>query len=59
MEKSGYLVETKNGKSGRTYHSKGLINDKVPVYLETSKFMYSDKAILCNPKTLKMIGFID
>lgn len=29
----GYLVTTKNGLQGRTYHSKGLINGKIPVYL--------------------------
>lgn len=29
----GYLVTTKRGLQGRTYHSKGLINGKVPVYL--------------------------
>lgn len=31
---SGYIVLTKHGKQGRTYHNKGLINNKVPVYLE-------------------------
>ena len=56
---SGYLVITKKGLRGRTYHSKGLINSKVPVYLEESKFKYSDKAILCYSETLKVIGFID
>lgn len=35
MKNSGYLVETKDGKHGRTYHSKGLINGKIPVYLAT------------------------
>lgn len=58
-DRSGYLVETKSGKKGRTYHYKGLIGGKVPVYLEVSKFQYSDQAILCDPNTLKQIGFID
>lgn len=60
-ENSGYLVETKTGKRGRTYHSKGLINGKVPVYLEdeNKKLSFSDNAILCDPATLRIIGFID
>jgi hypothetical protein len=56
---SGYIVETKDGKKGRTYHSKGLINKKVPVYLEVAPFQYATQAILCDPKTLKQRGFID
>lgn len=35
MKNSGYLVETKEGKPGRTYHSKGLVNGKIPVHLAT------------------------
>jgi len=48
----GYLVETKNGLIGRTYHSDPLINGKQPVYLEKGK-------LLCDPGTLKLKGFID
>ena len=59
MKNTGYLVETKSSKIGRTYHSKGLINDKVPVYLEIKKHKYSENAILCDPNSLKQIGFID
>ena len=57
----GYLVVTKAGKSGRTFHSKGLICNKVPVYLELEghPHCYTDKAILCDPKTLQTVGFID
>ena len=51
---SGYLVETKSGKEGRTYHNKGLINGKVPVYIEGE-----EKPILCEPLSLKLTGFID
>ena len=51
---SGFLVETKSGKKGRTYHNKGLINGKVPVYVDGE-----EKPILCDPTTLKQIGFID
>ncbi len=70
MGNPGMLVETKSGKKGRTYNNKPLVYGKVPVYLATemketgipglqvcSKF--SDKGILCDPATLKMIGFID
>jgi hypothetical protein len=59
MKNPGQLVITKSGKKGRTYDSKELINGKVPVYLELSEHEYSDKAILCDPKTLKNRGFID
>ena len=70
---SGQLVKTKDGKIGRTYNSKGLINGKIPVYLAISferlpvkggafedfPSEYSEKAILCDPKTLKPFGMID
>lgn len=55
----GYLVITKDGKHGRTYHCKGRINGKIPVYLETSPGVYSDKGTLCDEKTLTLNGFID
>lgn len=56
---AGYIVKTKTGKMGRTYHSKGLINGKIPVYLEKSKDEHQVTAILCRPETLEQIGFID
>ena len=49
---AGYLVETKTGLKGRTYHNKELINGKAIVYTEKCNF-------LCNPDTLKVIGYID
>ncbi len=55
----GLIVQTKTGKTGRTYHNKCIINGKVPVYLEVDNKSYSDKAILCEPNSLKQIGFID
>lgn len=68
-KKSGYLVETKAGKLGRTIHGKGIINGKIPVYVATKlseekhgiriPLEFSDTAMLCDPKTLKQIGFID
>lgn len=58
-KESGYLVKTKKGKVGRTFHSKGEVGGKTPVYLETEPLTYSDKAILCETQTLKVIGYID
>lgn len=66
-ENSGYLVVTKNGKYGRTYHNKPLINGKTPVYLEIdfgtgdNRFItgYMPIATLCETDSLKILGFID
>ncbi len=49
---AGQLVETKTGLIGRTYNHEDLINGKVRVYTEKGK-------LLCDPKTLKLKGFID
>lgn len=51
---SGYLVKHANGKTGRTYHAKGLIYGKVPVYFDGEKI-----AVLCSKEKLTVIGFID
>jgi len=51
---SGYIVKTKTGKTGRTYHRKGLVNKKIIVYIDGEK-----KPLLCDPKTLEITGFID
>lgn len=71
MKNSGLLVETKYGKQGRTFNNKGIVNGKVPVYLATKFTEFKDDpelkiaiefeetAILCDPATLKQIGFID
>lgn len=59
MKNSGYLVVTKSGKRGRTYHSKEPVNGKLAVYLETEPYIYSDKAVLCVPETVEVIGHID
>ena len=55
----GYVVETYDGKRGRTFHSKGLIKEKIPVYIETEKYKYSETAILYSPDKVKIIGYID
>lgn len=50
---SGYIVETKDGKSGRTYHSEQLVNEKVQVFLDDGT------KLLCASENLKVKGFID
>jgi hypothetical protein len=53
---SGYLVETKSGKHGRTYHREGLVNKKMVVYVDVDG---KEMKMLCDPKTIKVIGFVD
>lgn len=50
---AGKLVETKKGVVGRTYNSDNFINGKVMVYCTDGK------KLLCDPKSLKLIGYID
>lgn len=52
-KRAGMLVETKTGLTGRTYSSEELVGGKVRVYTTTGAKM------LCDPKTLKLKGFID
>lgn len=53
---SGYLVKTKTGKEGRTYHREGLVNKKMVVHVDING---KDVKMLCDPKTIEIIGFID
>jgi hypothetical protein len=53
---SGYLVETKSGKQGRTYHREGLVNKKMVVHLDVDG---KDVKMLCDPKSVKIKGFVD
>lgn len=53
---SGYQVKTKTGKLGRTYHIEGLINKKMVVHVEVNDKIHK---MLCDPKSLEIIGFID
>jgi hypothetical protein len=53
---SGYLVKTKKGKQGRTYHIEGLVNKKLVVHLDVDG---KDVKMLCDPKTVEIIGYID
>ena len=56
---SGYLVETKTGKQGRTYHCEGLLKGKMIVHLEAEKENNKNINYLCDPQTVKIIGYID
>jgi hypothetical protein len=53
---SGYLVITKTGKEGKTYHREGLVNKKMVVHVENDG---KEIKILCDPKTIKIIGYTD
>lgn len=53
---SGYLVETKTGLKGRTYHREALIDGKQIVHVEKEG---KTMKMLCNPKTIEVTGFID
>lgn len=53
---SGYLVKTKTGKEGRTYHREGLVNKKMVVHVDVDG---KDIKMLCDPKTVELIGFVD
>ena len=51
---AGYLVKTKTGKEGRTYHKDGLINDKMVVHIDDGNVK-----MLCDPDTVEITGYID
>jgi len=53
---AGYLVKTKTGKEGRTYHRDGRVNGKVVVYVEIEG---KELKMLCDPKTITVTGYID
>lgn len=53
---SGYLVETKTGLNGRTYHREGLVSGKTVIHIEKDG---KTVKMLSDPKTIKIIGFID
>jgi len=53
---SGFLVKTKNGKIGRTYHRDSLVNKKTIVYIEENGRIIK---MLCDPHSLKIVGFLD
>jgi len=53
---SGYLVKTKSGKEGRTYHRESLVNKKMVVHIEING---ETLKMLCDPKSIKIIGYVD
>lgn len=53
---SGYIVKTKNGLEGRTYHIEKTINNKTVVHLENDG---KTVKMLCDPNSLTIIGFAD
>ena len=61
MKEKGIIVKLLDGRIGRTFNNKGLINGKVPIYLLVDyPSVYSEKAILIEfNKIEKTIGFID
>lgn len=48
----GYLVTTKSGIRGRTYHDEVAINGKIIVHTANGK-------LLCDPTTITRNGYID
>jgi len=50
---AGQLVETKSGKTGRTYNNENLINGKYQVHCTDGS------KLLCSPENLTLKGFID
>ena len=51
---SGCLVETKTGKTGKSFYKDNLVNGKMVVHVENEKMPY-----LCDPKAVKIIGYFD
>jgi len=49
----GYLVKTKSGATGRTYHKEELVNGKIKVHC------IDGTNLLCSPENLTIIGFVD
>lgn len=66
---SGCIVKTKTGKIGRTYSSNELVNGKAMVYLADKAqtnieginlpISYNGGRLLCDPKSLQILGYID
>lgn len=49
---AGMIVQTKTGDIGQTIKGDDFVNGKVKVYL-----LKDNKKILCDPKTLVVIGY--
>ena len=55
----GFLVQTEDGRKGRTYHRESYIRDRVKVYIETSPGEYADTAIMFPRTQISVIGYIE
>lgn len=58
MSRRGYIVKTKTGRQGITYHDDPLINGKKPVHV-TAYCKADPTKILCDPTTLTVTGYVD
>ena len=58
MKDSGFIIRLLDGREGRTYHSNGLVDNKVPVFLKIGD-KYSGNAIFCSLASIMIIGCID
>lgn len=56
---SGYLVTTKTGKKGRTYHNEKPLNGKIKVHVINDEWELTGEKLLCSPEGLIRNGFID
>lgn len=69
---AGMLVETKSGQIGRTFNSKERVNGKIAVYIaieftnigtedEPLKIptKFQEQALLCEPSSLEVVGYLD
>ncbi len=55
----GRYVKTKSGKTGRTKNSDSPKDGKILVYITDDNFRETGEKVLCDPKDLTGIGFID
>lgn len=55
----GCIVETYDGKIGRTFNEKNTLGEKVIVYLEAGPNHYSPQGTLYTIDKIKVIGYID
>lgn len=53
---SGYLVKTKSGNMGRTYHREDKVKGKMVVHVSINGNVTK---MLCDPKTIEVTGFVD
>lgn len=57
--KGGFVVRTKAGNTGYTYHSDDRINGKVQVHLIDENMRKTGQTVLSSETNLTVIGFLD